>query len=153
MSSERPVPLAGVLRFLYLIAILTATLSLILTGVFILYEAPDEGTEFVSGFGEEEEAPQSDYARNVGLILTLVGTTAMATSILALGARANALRSGLLLAGIGVFAGGVGAASAGANNWLAILMSGLAFVVLAASFPMLENGMPVALGRGSTVEP
>ncbi len=36
MSDERPAPLAGVLRVLYSIAIFTAGLSLVLTGVFTI---------------------------------------------------------------------------------------------------------------------
>ena len=148
MSDERPAPLAGVLRVLYLIAILAATLSLVLTGVFSIYEPPDGGDEFVQGYEVQEGPAQSDYGRNIGLILTLLGTTAMAAAIAGLGARANALRSGVLLAGVGVFGAGVGVGFAGSDNWLTILTSGLAFAVLAASLPALEDGLPIALRRG-----
>jgi len=148
MSDERRAPLAGVLRVLYLIAILAATLSLVLTGVFAIYEPPDGGDEFVQQFEEETGSDQSDYGRNIGLILTLVGTTAMAGAIVALGARANALRSGLLLAGVSVFSVGVGMGFSGSDNWLVILTSGLAFAALAVCLPALEDGLPMALGRG-----
>jgi len=148
MSDERPAPLAGVLRVLYLIAILTATLSLVLAGVFTIYESPDGGDEFAEQFQEEEGSDQSDYGRNVGLILTLVGTTTMAAAVAGLGARANALRSGLLLAGVIVFSVGVGMGFSGSDNWLVILTSGLAFAALVASLPALEDGLPIALRRG-----
>ena len=153
MSDERPAPLAGVLRVLYFIAILAATLSLVFTGVFMIYEPPGGGDEFAVQFEEEEgwdqsDSDQSDYQRNVGLILTLVGTTTMVAAVAGLGARANALRSGLLLAGVSVFGVGVGMGSSGANNWLVILTSGLAFAALAASLPALEDGLPIALRRG-----
>ena len=147
MSSERPAPLAGMLRVLYLIAILAATLSLVLTGVFSIYEPPDGGDEFVQQYEVQEGPPQSDYGRNIGLILTLVGTTTMAAAILGLGAWANALRSGLLLAGVIVFSVGVGMGFSGSDNWLVILTSGLAFAALAASLPALEDGLPIALRR------
>jgi hypothetical protein len=147
MSDERPAPLAGVLRVLYLIAILTATLSLVLTGVFTIYESPDGGDEFAEQF-QEEGSDQSDYGRNVGLILTLVGTTTMVAAVAGLGARANALRSGLLLAGVSVFSVGVGMGFSGSDNWLVILTSGLAFAALVASLPALEDGLPIALRRG-----
>jgi len=150
MSDERPAPLAGVLRVLYLIAILAATLSLVLTAVFSIYEPPGQGDEFAREFEEEEGPGDSDYGRNIGLILTLVGTAAMATAIMGLGARANALRSGLLLAGVGLFSGGVGTGFSGSDNWLTILTSGLAFAALALTFPALEDGLPIALGRGGT---
>ena len=150
MSDERPAPLAGVLRVLYLIAILAATLSLVLTGVFSIYEPPDQGDEFAREFEEQEGPADSEYGRNIGLILTLVGTATMYTAIVGLGARANALRSGLLLAGVGVFSGGVGVGFAGSDNWLTIMTSGLAFAALVVSLPALEDGLPIALRRGGT---
>ena len=148
MSDERPAPLAGVLRVLYLIAILAATLSLVLTAVFSIYGPPGQGDEFAGEFEEEGGPGDSDYERNIGLILTLIGTTAMATGLVGFGARANALRSGLLLAGVSLFSAGVAVGFSGSNNWLTILTSGLAFAALAASLPALEDGLPIALGRG-----
>jgi hypothetical protein len=153
MSDERPAPLAGVLRVLYSIAIFTAALSLVLTGVFTIYEPPDGGDEFSSQFQEdfdygEEDSDSSDYGRNVGLILTLIGGTTMGAAVAALGARANALRSGLLLTGVILFSTGVGMGVSGSDNWLVILTSGLALAYLVASLPALEDGLPFALRRG-----
>jgi hypothetical protein len=151
MSDERPAPLAGVLRVLYSIAIFTAALSLVLTGVFTIYEPPGGGDEFAGQFEEFEEAEgsdQSDYGRNVGLILTLIGSTTMAAAVAALGARANALRSGLLLTGVILFSTGVGMGASGSDNWLVILTSGLALAYLVVSLPALEDGLPFALRRG-----
>ena len=148
MSNERPAPLAGVLRVLYLLAIFTAALSLALTGVFSIYEPPDGGGEFARQFEEETGSDRSDYGRNIGLILTFIGTTTMATAVAGLGARANALRSGLLLAGVIVFSVGVGMGFSGSDNWLVILTSGLAFAALATGLPALEDGLPIALRRG-----
>jgi hypothetical protein len=150
MSDERPAPLAGVLRVLYLIAIFTAALSLVLTGVFTIYEAPDGGDEFAAQFQEDEGSDQADYQRNVGLLLTLIGTTTMGAAVAGLGAKANALRSGLLLTGVILFSTGVGMGVSGSDNWLVILTSGLAFAYLVVSLPALEDGLPIALRRGGT---
>jgi hypothetical protein len=161
MSDVRSAPLAGVLRVLYLIAILAVTLSLVTTGVFSFYERPTETFTLYEHSGQEEglqvsanvfaqsfEHRESGYWRNVGLILTLTATTMMAAAIVGLGAKANALRCGLLFAGVGLFSAGVVVGFSGSDNWLTMLTSALAFAVLAASFPALEDGLPMALGRG-----
>jgi predicted phage tail protein len=151
MSDERPAPLAGVLRVLYSIAIFTAGLSLVLTGVFTIYEPPDGGDEFAAQFQEDDGSDQSDYQRNVGLLLTVIGATTMAASVAGLGAKANALRSGLLLTGLILFSTGVGMGVSGSDNWLVILTSGLALAYLIASLPALEDGLPFALRRGGAL--
>ncbi|MDP2948633.1 MAG: hypothetical protein Q8P22_03760 [Chloroflexota bacterium] len=151
MSDQPPAPLAGTLRVLYFLALLGVTLAVVLTGVFTNYErpqAPREEDEFTRQF-EDEGAAQGDYERNVGLILALTGTGLMGAAILGLNSRFNPVRSGLLLAGLGLFGAGVGVGSTGSNDWITFVTSALGFVTVAGSFPWLEEGLVIGRMRGS----
>ena len=149
MSLQPTAPLAGTLRVFYFLALLGVILAVVLTGVFTNYEPPkafQEEDEFARQF-EEEEAGQRDYRRNVGLILALTGTGFMGTAILGLGSRFNPVRIGLLLAGLVLFGAGVGVGSTGSNDWISFAAAALGFVTVAASFPWLEDGLPIGRRR------
>ena len=161
MSAEGSQPMAGVFRIFFFLALAAFTATLVAVGVFSFYEGPEEE----SGFGRPQfdrgeesgfERPQFDrgeseakanYDRNVGLILSIVGTAIMVGGVLALGARLNPLRTGLLVAGAGLLLGGVATGFDGSDDWLAFLMAALGFVTLLGSSRWLENGLPGALGN------
>jgi hypothetical protein len=150
MSVQSAAPLAGTLRVFYFLALLGVTLAIVLTGVFTNYEAPQASRvedEFARQFEEEGQA-QQDYNRNVGLILALTGTAFMGTGILALSSRFNPARIGLLLAGLVLFGVGVGVGSTGSPDWLSFVTAAVGFVTVAASFPWLEDGLPIGRRRG-----
>lgn len=150
MSLQPTAPLAGTLRVFYSLALLGVILAVVLTGVFTNYKAPEasqDEDEFALQF-EEEGGGQGDYTRNVGLILALTGTGLMGTAILGLGSRSNPMRIGLLLAGLGLFGTGVGMGSTGSDDWISFATAALGFVTVAASFPWLEDGLPIGWRRG-----
>jgi len=150
MSLQSTAPLAGTLRVFYFLALFGVILAVVLTGVFTNYKPPkayQEEDEFARQF-EEEGGGQGDYTRNVGLILALTGTGLMGTAILGLGSRFNPMRIGLLLAGLVLFGTGVGMGSTGSNDWTCFVTAAVGFVTVAASFPWLEDGLPIGRRRG-----
>ncbi|MFQ5880636.1 MAG: hypothetical protein ACE5IZ_10760 [Dehalococcoidia bacterium] len=142
MSAQEPQPMAGVFRVFFFLAVAAVTVAVVVIGVFNFYEPPG-GEVFPDGEGE-----QADYNRNIGVILSLIGTATMAGAILGLGSRFNPLRAGLLVAGVGLLLTGVVIGANGSNDWLAFLMAALAFTTLVGSSPWLEEGLPVG-GRPS----
>jgi len=58
------------------------------------------------------------------------------------------MRIGLLLAGLVLFGVGVGVGSTGSPDWLSFVTAAVGFVTVAASFPWLEDGLPIGRRRG-----
>ena len=144
--------MAGVLRVLFFLAVAALAITVAVTGVTTLYDAPsteEEGFNEAEGFdvfvgGPSEET--RDYNRNVGLILGLVGAAVSVAGLLGLGSRFNSLRAGLLSGGVGLVLAGVFFGSDGSHDWLTFLTSGLALVGLLASSLWLEDGLPMKWG-------
>ena len=84
-----------------------------------------------------------DYERNIMIILAVIASALFAAAVLGLGGRFNPLRAGLLGGGLVVFLTAMGFWGSASNDWLGLPVSLVAFVVLAAVFPFLEDGMPM----------
>lgn len=164
MSQQETPPLAGLLRVVFFLAVAVLAITVVVTGVTTLYEAPsrDEGefqqVEGFEGFTFQEDQERADYNRNIGLILGLIGTVTIGVGLLGLGSRFNPLRAGLLAGGVSLVMGGVGVGSSGSDDWLTFLTSGLAFLTLMGSSLWLEAGLPVETltgraGGGGQQEP
>ena len=159
MSAQASAPLAGVLRVAFFLAVAALGITTVGVGVTNLYEAPSqEEATFDDGFGDfdgvfVEDEEQADYNRNVGLILGVIGAGVIALGLLALDARLNPLRSGLLAAGVGLILWGVGTGSNGSDDWLTVLTSGLGLAVLLACTGFLDNGLPRELFTGGARRP
>ncbi len=148
-------PLAGTLRVVYFLALAGVVFVLLSSGVTEAYRDPteDEGRSLEQSIQGDPYDPfafrtwvlhsvgvMNRYERNMGVILTLVGTAVAVIGIVALPARFNAMRAGLLGGGTGVFFAGMGYATGGANSWLSLIWAVVAFVALLASFSWLEAG-------------
>jgi hypothetical protein len=88
-------------------------------------------------------ADDGDYERNIMIILTVIASALFAAAVLGLGRRFNPLRAGLLGGGLIVFLTAMIYWGDASNDWLGFLVSLVTFVVLAAAFPFLENGLPL----------
>lgn len=144
MSPQETPPMAGVFRVFFFLAVAAVTVAVVVVGVFNFYEPPGEeaaGFEQFQFDGGTDE--QADYNRNIGVILSLIGTATMAGAILGLGSRFNPLRAGLLVAGVGLLLSGVVIGANGSDDWLAFLMAALGFATLVGSSPWLEEGLPI----------
>ena len=148
MGQQRDAPLAGVFRVLYALAAAVLTLALILTAIFAFYDPPGgdedqfgdfEGSESFS----DEDQSDGNYRRNVSLILMVISAGVFATSILGLGSRFNALRSGLLLGGLAMYLTGIGFWADANDQWIGFVLTLIAFAALAGSYPWLEEGLPL----------
>jgi hypothetical protein len=84
-----------------------------------------------------------DYERNIMIILAVIASALFAAAVLGLGGRFNPLRAGLLGGGLVVFLTAMAFWGAASNDWLGLPVSLVAFVVLAAVFPFLEDGLPM----------
>ncbi len=146
MSEQQTSPMAGVLRVLFFLAVAVVAVTVVVSGVTTLYEAPSGDGGFVFG-GDQESA---DYNRNLGLIFGLIGTATVAVGLLGLGSRFNPLRAGLLAGGVGLVLAGVGVGSSGSDDWLVFLTSGLALIVLIGSAYWLDEGLPLKSLTGGT---
>ncbi len=110
MTEHASPPLAGLLRVIFFLSIAALAISTVAIGVTTVYEAPSgDDVEFENDFGFdsffEEQQDKADYDRNVGLILSLIGSATIAVGILGLGSRFNHLRTGLLAAGVALTLG------------------------------------------------
>jgi hypothetical protein len=153
MSQQQMSPLAGVLRVLFFLAVAVVAVTVVVSGVTTLYEAPsgDEGGfQELEGFRFDEDEESADYNRNLGLIFGLIGTATIAVGLLGLGSRFNPLRAGLLAGGVGLVLAGVGVGSSGSDDWLVFLTSGLALLVLIGSAYWLDEGLPLESLTGGT---
>jgi hypothetical protein len=160
MPEQASAPLAGLLRVVFFLAVAAMGLTAAVTGVTTLYDAPEEeepqfdeqfnefeGLEGFDGFNTdvfavEESEEKRDYDRNVGLILGLLGTAAIAAAVLALGSRYNPLRAGLLAGGAGLVLWGVATGVEASDDWLVFVTSGLALVTLVVCSLWLDEGLP-----------
>ena len=88
-------------------------------------------------------ADDGDYERNIMIILAIIASALFAAAVLGLGGRFNPLRAGLLGGGLIVFLTAMFYWGDASNDWLGFLVSLVAFVVLAAGFPFLEDGLPI----------
>ncbi len=88
-------------------------------------------------------ADGGDYERNIMIILAAIASALFAAAVLGLGKRFNPLRAGLLGGGLVVFLTAMVYWGDASNDWLGFLVSLVAFVVLAAVFPFLEDGLPM----------
>jgi hypothetical protein len=151
MNQGQSPALAGVLKVVFFLAVASMAVTAVTIGVTTLYEAPsgdDEFEEFNQFEGFEtlviqQDEETADYNRNVGLILSFIGMSAIALSLLGLGSRFNPLRAGLLAGGVGLAFAGIAVGSGGSNDWLTFLTSGLSLLVLVACSPWLEEGLPL----------
>lgn len=148
MAQERDAPLAGLFRVVYALSAAVLTAAVVLTAIFAFYDAPGgDGEEFggfdeSNGFAQEDES-DGNYRRNVSLILMVTSAGVFATSVLGLGSRFNALRSGLLLGGLAMYLTGVGFWSDGNDQWIGFVLTLIAFAALAGSFAWLDEGLPL----------
>jgi len=152
MAHEGDAPLAGAFRVVYALSAAVLTAAVVITAVLAFYDPPGGDSEQFRGFDEsdgfvEEDESDGDYRRDVSLILMVTSAGVFATSILALGSRFNALRSGLLLGGLATYLTGVGFWAEANDQWIGFVLTLLGFVVLAGSFAWLDNGLPLGGGR------
>ncbi len=136
-------PLSGTLRVVYFLALAGVAIALFAVSMTEVYKEPEADlttrrTNLVRT--SVDSAAKNRYERNMGVILTLAGTAVAVIGIVALPARFNAMRTGLLAGGAAVFFTGVGYASGGANSWLTLIWAIVAFVALLASSSWLEAG-------------
>ncbi len=103
--------------------------------------------ESLAGDAFSGDAGDGDYERNIMIILTVIASALFAAAVLGLGRRFNPLRAGLLGGGLVVFLTAMAFWGAASNDWLGLPVSLVAFVVLAASFPFLEDGLPMEARR------
>ncbi len=89
------------------------------------------------------DADNGDYERNIMIILGVIAAALFAAAVLSLGSRFNPLRAGLLGGGLIVFLVAMAYWGDASNDWLGFVVSLVAFIVLAAAFPFLENGLPM----------
>lgn len=89
------------------------------------------------------ETDNGDYERNIMIILAAIASALFAAAVLGLGSRFNPLRAGLLGGGLIVFLTAMVYWGDASNDWLGFVVSLVAFVVLAAGFPFLEDGLPI----------
>ena len=89
------------------------------------------------------ETDNGDYERNIMIILAAIASALFAAAVLGLGRRFNPLRAGLLGGGLIVFLTAMVYWGDASNDWLGFVVSLVAFVVLAAAFPFLEDGLPM----------
>ncbi len=148
---ESAPPLAGLFRVLYFLAATTVTVLLVVTALTSFYEPPNGGDEFRfegnSSFAFDEDSGRGDYNRNFGLINGLAGAAIMATAILGLGSRFNALRCGLLVGGLALFSLGIGFGSGGSDDWLAFLVAAIGFATVVGTVLWLDEGLPLGASR------
>jgi hypothetical protein len=144
MSVQIHVPMAGLLRVIFFIALVSAVTIFVISLVTSVYEGPGEGvsSRVTSVLVDDTEA---NYNRNLGIIYSLISGALSAVAILGLRSNLNALRCGLLAAGLGVFFAGFGYATSGSSDWLVAVWSLLATIVLLASARYLEDGASFAL--------
>jgi len=153
MSQDQSPPMAGTLRALFFLAVASLAIAAAVSGVTTLYDPPaSEQDEFrdaggINGFSFGPDEDKADYNRNVGLIVGLIGAAVSTGSLLGLGSRFNALRSGMLAGGVGLVLAGVGFGSSGSDDWLTFVTSGLGLLGLLASALWLDDGLPVGRGR------
>ncbi len=145
MSQQQTSHMAGVLRVLFFLAVAAVAVTVVVSGVTTLYEAPSGDEGGFDGFGFEEDSESADYNRNIGLIFGLIGTATIAVGLLGLGSRFNPLRAGLLAGGVGLVLAGVGVGSSGSDDWLVFLTSGLALLVLIGSAYWLDEGLQLEM--------
>jgi len=148
MGQQRDAPLAGVFRVLYALAAAVLTAAVVITAVLAFYDPPGGDGEQFRGFDEsdgfvEEDESDGNYRRNVSLIMMVTSAGVFATSILALGSRFNALRSGLLLGGLATYLTGVGFWAEANDQWMGFVLTLLAFATVVGSYPWLEEGLPL----------
>ena len=146
MSVQVQIPMAGLLRVIFFIALVSAVTIFVISLVTSVYQGPSEDVagRVASVLLDDEEA---DYNRNLGIIYSLISGALSATAILALRSNLNALRCGLLGAGLIVFYAGFGYATSGSNDWLVAVWAVLASIVLLASARYLEDGAPFAMAE------
>lgn len=93
------------------------------------------------------DADDGDYERNIMIILAVIASALFAAAVLGLGSRFNPLRAGLLGGGLVVFLTAMVFWGGASNDWLGFPAALVAFVVLAAGFPFLEDGLPMGERR------
>ena len=147
MNDQASIPLGGVLRVIYFIALAIALVAFVTSGVTNIYEGPeDEFAEdsggplgiFPAGFATNSE--QQDYDRNLGIIFSLLGTAVMAFGIVALPRTLNGARTGIFGGGLIVYIVGLADASSGSNDWLVAVWGLVALIVLIAVVSSLDEG-------------
>lgn len=84
-----------------------------------------------------------DYERNIMIILAVIAAALFAAAVLGLGRRFNPLRAGLLGGGLIVFLTAMVYWGDASNDWLGFPAALITFLVLAAAFPFLEDGLPM----------
>ena len=146
MNDQPFVPMAGLLRVVYFLAITSILIVLVQTGITHIYTAPG-GEDIAKTATRVATSPlashEESYDRNVGLIFSLIGGGIMVGSILGLPSPQNALRAGLLAAGLSVYFIGFGYASKGSSDWLVPIEALLAFGWLLAGGRYLNDGLDV----------
>jgi len=147
MTSRTDVPLSGFFRVAYLLATAVVSVMVLVTAIVSFYRPPEEeqigfprGSVVIAQGGNE---PQENYNRNVALILTTTSAGVLAIAILGLGSRLNALRSGLVLGGLGIYLVGIGFWASSSDQWIGFVLTLIVFGVLALGFPWLEEGLPI----------
>ena len=93
------------------------------------------------------DADDGDYERNIMIILVVIASALFVAALLGLGRRFNPLRAGLLGGGLVVFLTAMVFWGDASNDWLGFPAALITFVVLAASFPFLEDGLPMEARR------
>src|SRR5262245_13085321 len=115
--------MAGLFRVIYFLALASALAILVIGGITNIYSGPSADNEFGSEFGGTltslfTNPEQEDYHRNLGIIFAILGSGIMGAAIIGFRAHQNALRCGLLAAGLITFWAAVGYASSGSSDWL-----------------------------------
>ncbi len=103
--------------------------------------------ESMAGDAFSGNGDDGDYERNIMIILAVIASALFAAAILGLGRRFNPLRAGLLGGGLIVFLTAMVYWGDASHDWLGFVVSLVAFIVLAAVFPFLEDGLPMKEGK------
>ena len=147
MNDQVSIPLGGVLRVIYFLALASALVAFVTSAVGNIYEGPatdeESGGAFPSGVifpVAAADNEQRDYDRNLGVIYSLLGSALMAFGVAALPRAQNGARAGVLGGGAIVFYVGLASAGSGANDWLLAVWSLVGLLTLLAVLRFLDEG-------------
>ncbi len=146
MNEQGSIPLGGVLRVAYFLALATLLIVFTTSAITEIYPRPssDETFDGLRGgvldqlVGSVED--QQDYDRNLGVIFSVLGGAVMGVGIAGLSKAQNGLRCGVFVGGFIVHAVGLVNAGEGANDWLLSVWSLVGVLILLWAARFLENG-------------
>jgi len=149
VNEQGNIPLGGVLRVAYFLALAILLIVFITTVVTDIYTEPSgegaysslttvSGTVLDQLIASSED--QQGYDRNLGAIFSLLGGGIMAFGIAGLSRAENGLRGGIFVGGFIVHVVGLINAAEGTSDWLLSVWSFVGLVILIWAARFLENG-------------